>query len=93
MLQISMVLDPCFKTQFISQEEIAEIKKIIIEKCLESWTEWYSYSNTRTGRTSYAANSVLPLDIPNPNKLTQKKKTGLSAIFDESINNKVGILK
>lgn len=88
-----MVLDPRFKTQFISQEEIAEIKKIIIEKCLKSWTEWYSYSNTKTGRTSDAANSLLPLIIPNPYQLTQKKKTGLFAIFDESINNKVRILK
>jgi len=83
-----MVLDTRFKTTFIASEEVAEIKKNIIEKCLESWTEWST--NTRTGRTSDEANSVLPLDIPN--RITQKKKkTGLSAIFDESINNEVRI--
>ncbi|XP_008180150.1 zinc finger BED domain-containing protein 1-like [Acyrthosiphon pisum] len=83
-LQISMVLDPRFKTTFIASEEVVEIKKNIIEKCLKSWTEWST--NTRTGITSDEANSVLPLDIPN--QITQKKKkTGFSAIFYESINN------
>ncbi|CAI6366947.1 unnamed protein product [Macrosiphum euphorbiae] len=69
-LQISMVLDPRFKTTFVALEEVAEVKQNIIEKRLESWTEWST--NTRTGRTSDAANSVLPLDIPN--QLTHKKK-------------------
>lgn len=77
-----MVLDPRFKTTFIAQEEMPELKTVIGEYCLESWMEWSlkEMHNKEDGNLSFFGDSCHLLT-------TKKQKTGLSAIFDVPSNN------
>lgn len=81
-LKICMVLDPRFKTTFIAQEEMPELKIAKGEYCLESWMEWSlkEMHSKEDGNLSFSGDS-------SHSHTMKKQKTGLSAIFDVPSNN------